>query len=83
MLCYVYFLSDFEGHPQWKGQGRNSVGGRLVSLAGAGSSPWLECFVDSSGDLEEVNTARLFTQTTDIYQAIVVLMGAYYVADVA
>jgi len=42
--------------------------------------------VDSAGELEEAvivaDTARLFTQTADIYEAVVLLMGAYYVADV-
>jgi len=57
------------------------------TVSEAGSSPRLVCFVDSNYDLEEAvivaDTARLFTHTTDIYESVVLLMGAYYVADVA
>ena len=56
-------------------------------MSEAGSSPRLLCFLDNDNDLEEAvitaDTARLFTQTNDIYESVVLLMGAYYVVDVA
>ena len=49
------------------------------------SAPRLVVFLDQHGNMEEAvitaDTAKAFTRANDIYEAVLLLIGAYYVAD--
>lgn len=49
------------------------------------SAPHLVLFLSSSGDLEEAviaaDTVKIYTRASDVYDAIMALIAAYYAAD--
>jgi len=49
------------------------------------SAPRLVVFIGVHGDMEEAiitaDTARIYTRASDVYEAVLLLMASYYVAD--